>query len=438
MNSNIDNIYSFSEEELLCTLLIRENFKDTEISNSFYSMEEILSAILYKYLEKYEKCELTEEELINWLKKNSRYNLLTDLIKNEIKKLLFPQEINGKIVDTTDEFVYTNLEALLEIMKDELFYNIEFEKNYNPKKVKKLPSLNEQDFDIYIKSFLKIVDPSSEWQEIYEKALKNGNIIFTAKDDLETKKKIFEKFSLKQYGFKVEDFRWNCFFSYNEEPYIIIERNYDIGDFCSFIHEFSHFLQSINKNDNKIPPILREYTSTFYELVSIDFLKALGYENNVLDKLLHKRAHNTYEAGIDTIMIFNFMKKVLTTGKITAKEEIETASKVVKLNENLEKKEKEKIQMTNPYYFDATKYSEQNCDYAISCLLKDTDDFNRKYPYVLGSYLAHATLNKVKNADLSFEEIKYLMENLASIDTYDIFKLIGFDVKQLKLKKVNN
>ena len=157
MNSNIDNIYSFSEEELLCTLLIRENFKDTEISNSFYSMEEILSAILYKYLEKYEKCDLTEEELINWLKKNSRYNLLTDLIKNEIKKLLFPQEINGKIVDTTDEFVYTNLEALLEIMKDELFYNIEFEKNYNPKKVKKLPSLNEQDFDIYIKSFLKLL-----------------------------------------------------------------------------------------------------------------------------------------------------------------------------------------------------------------------------------------------------------------------------------------
>ena len=108
MATDLNNIYSFTGKELLCTLLLRENLSTEEIATTFFSKEEIVSAIYLKYLKKHPAQKVTEEELINWLKEKYRYNLLTDLIKTEINKLIAPQLKEDFLIDTTDDFILKN------------------------------------------------------------------------------------------------------------------------------------------------------------------------------------------------------------------------------------------------------------------------------------------------------------------------------------------
>ena len=127
---NIKDLSTFTENELLCALYVKEFLKEN-VSSEYFSYEEILSAINSKYLKKYGECNLSNEELTSWLKDNYRYSLLNDLIENEIIKIIcFSQ-------DERDTFVFDNLESIFQIITKEVRDNLLSEINYDYSKVNK-------------------------------------------------------------------------------------------------------------------------------------------------------------------------------------------------------------------------------------------------------------------------------------------------------------
>ena len=163
---NIKDLATFTEKELLCALYVKELLKEN-VSSDYFSYEEILSAITSKYLKKYGECHLTNEELTDWLKDNYRYPLLNDLIENEIIKIIcFSQ-------DERDTFVFDNLESIFQIITKEVRDNLLSEINYDYSKVNKETKLTDEEFRQLVTKFLKVIDPSLEWLNIYNEALEN-------------------------------------------------------------------------------------------------------------------------------------------------------------------------------------------------------------------------------------------------------------------------
>ena len=157
----------------------------------------------------------------------------------------------------------------------------------------------------------------------------------------------------------------------------------------------------------------------------------LGYDEIYIEKLRHKRNSNTYLAGILTLNIFNFMKKVLNNKTISKEKEINEAKRIVNLNEKLDKKTKDELRKTKPYYFDSVLYSEHICDETIIKLLENPNEISKKYPYIIGSFLANKTLASIKENKTTFEDIKFIVEHISKIEPSWIFKFLDIDIVKL-------
>lgn len=430
MATDLNNIYSFTGKELLCTLLLRENLSTEEIATTFFSKEEIVSAIYLKYLKNHPAQKVTEEELINWLKEKYRYDLLTDLIKTEINKLIAPQLKEDFLIDMTDDFILKNLKPLLNIICEEVANDISI-----PTNSKKLPPITDKEFNLMLKKFLKIVDPSLEWLTLYQEALKENRIIYLTKDDLARKENLYKQFNLEETGYRCSDLKWNFVFLFKNSPYLIIERENTIKDFWTFTHEFAHFIELQNNDFNEIPITLNEYNSTTYEQIGLSFLADLGYSKDVLNELKKLRNNNTFRAGVNIIQIFNFMKKFLVAGKITKQEEVEEAKKAVALNEKLDSQIKNQLKISYPWLFSALEYSAKVCDDSIFWLLSNPNLLSKSYPYILGNYLANLTIDCLNSEQLTFLDLKKITENISSVNPYDLFVKLGVDVQKLDMKK---
>lgn len=425
---NIKDLATFTEKELLCALYVKELLKEN-VSSEYFSYEEILSAITSKYLKKYGECHLTNEELTDWLKDNYRYPLLNDLIENEIIKIACFSN------DKKDAFVFDNLEALLEIIIKEVKDNLLSEINYDFSKVNKGKNLTEEEFNQLLTKFLRVIDPSFEWLNIYNEALENNQIHFVKADDLLEKKRLFKIFNLDEFARKIEDLTWNFTIASGNNLNIIVERNFNIKDFWAFIHEFIHFIE-YKKNASKAKSLsLEEFSATTYEKLALAFLGDEGYDTEEIEKMLHLRNYNTYRAGIDIIPIFSFMNKMLQSGQITKEEEIENAKKVINLNNKLDQDIKEKLKEKEPHYFSAVKYSNHICDETITSLIMNTGRVRKEYPYIIGNYLAKLMVEKINSNELTFKDMKKIVENISVIDPNNLFLLLGVNLKKSETPK---
>ena len=425
---NIKDLSTFTENELLCALYVKEFLKEN-VSSEYFSYEEILSAITSKYLKKYGECHLTNEELTDWLKDNYRYPLLNDLIENEIIKIIcFSQ-------DERDTFVFDNLESIFQIITKEVRDNLLSEINYDYSKVNKETKLTDEEFRQLVTKFLKVIDPSLEWLNIYNEALENKQIHFVKADDLLEKKRLFKTLRLEEAARKIEDLTWNFTIASKNNLNIIVERNFNIKDFWAFIHEFIHFIE-YKKNASKAKSLsLEEFSSITYEKLALDFLKDEGYAVEEIEKMLHLRKMNTYKTGIDIIPIFSFMNKMLINGQITKEQEMENAKRVVNLNNKLAKETKEKLKDKKPYYFSALDYSNHFCDDTIISLIMNGSIVEKEYPYIIGNYLAKLMVEKINSKELTFTDMKKIVENISIIDPNDLFLLLGVNLKKSETPK---
>ncbi len=428
--TNIKDLYSFNEKELLCTLYVKEFLKEN-VSSEYFSYEEIISAITLKYLKRYGECSLTDKELTDWLKDNYRYPLLNELIQNEIIRICYCK--GGK-----DNFILDNLESLLEIITLEVKENIFSEFNYDFSKINEGKRLTEEEFRKLVIKFLKMVDPSLEWLNICKNALKNGQIHFVKADDLIEKNRLLKVLGLNDR--RVEDLSWNFTLVSENSLDIVVERNFTIQDFWAFIHEFIHFIEELmiyEKNTSLQKSLsLEEFSTIIYEKLALDFLSHEGYDTEEIEKMVHLRNFNTYKTGIDIIPIFDFMKKMLLNGQITSEEEIKNAQAAVDLNNKLFTREmKEKLKEDGSYYFSALEYSDHFCDEAITSLITCTGMVQKEYPYVIGNYLARLMLEKLKTKELAYEDMKNIVENISVINPNDLFAVLGVNLKESKSPK---
>lgn len=116
------------------------------------------------------------KQLYEWLKKESRYPLLNDLIKSEIEVLLDPY-FALKLSDEPkeDQFINNNLLSLLEIIRMQVASSISIllqdKTTTEPSKITKTQR------EEIISQILLELDPSGNWLSIYGKAKEQGKII---------------------------------------------------------------------------------------------------------------------------------------------------------------------------------------------------------------------------------------------------------------------
>ncbi len=423
--ANINNLYSYDGQELLCTLLLREYFDNHKIKNSFFSSHEIYQAILTLYKstnQSHPLKNISYHDLNNWLKDQYRYPLLTDLIQSEINKLpyLEPNPQNSS-------FIIQKLPSFIDIIVPEITTSLNKVSSSNYSQQITIPNLTPAQYNNLLKKFLSQIDPSLDWFNFYQQALKNNQIIYVAKDDIATKKQLYNFFSFADYNLKFTDLRWNFTFFHHNKPYLIIEKNHTIQDLWTFIHEFTHFIQyytclSISKT-------LEEYSATTYELLCLDFLQKLGYDEQALQKISNYRHNNTYQTGLTILQIFNYMDTVLTKGKIAKEEEIANAQRVINFHkQNLAIEYQKELTQTSPWLNDATKYSNKICDDLIITLTINSTLVKENLPYIIGHFLANITITQLQNKKLTLSDLKHLTSK--SNDLNYIFHKLGIFSKE--------
>lgn len=348
--------------------------------------------------------------LYKYLREKERYNLLNSLILKIYKTMVEDNSFN-------DLFVLYNFELFNCIITKEVtsiipknnLVNIEFTK------------LSNLEINNIIEDFLTKIDPTLKWLDIYRNAKDNGTIIEIDKlsdSDREKYKKIFG--NLK-----------NGCVTYNNVPYVLLENSNTLKYIYSFVHEFSHYIIMSYRKSENISRFLGEFPSIFYERYFAYYINDKGFSKEEIDYLVKQRNKRTLNNYFDIVGVLRYIRILLDGKKITEEDEIINFDGDIN-SLSLEYLEMLKKNYTDIDITDSKTIVNKICDRTRWMLIKYPYAFNELYPYITGSYLADQTLKKVRSDESFLENMKYITENLSTIEPSNIFNELGLDVDKMK------
>lgn len=193
------------------------------------------------------------------------------------------------------------------------------------------------------------------------------------------------------------------------------------------IHEFSHYINFAYDNKNPLG-FKYEYSSIFYEKLTLDYFSEKGLKKDEIDYLNAMRNCDENKT-IDYIFpIINYMEKYLKEMEITEEIEIGYYKNII---ENYNERDREYFKNNMPLMLDAKVVFTLNCDKTINKLLLNFDDFYNLYPYITGTYLASIALSIAREDDRFLDEMKYITENISKLDASYIFNSLGLDIDRM-------
>ncbi len=348
-----------------------------------------------------------KEFLYNWAKSLCRYTLLNILLNNLYLFLKGENKFPQKNVVVKDEFFLNNSEEIINIMGEEIL-NILMNFNFDKENVV-YSSLPKEENDKYIKEFLNLF-ANEELLKIYEDIKKKGKIIYLNELDNEEKEQLLNKYH-------IENNDSNGCLCLDDDIIIILTRTNTIEDFPNFIHEFAHYVNMYYWG-HEIEPTLREFYSILFERLAIKFLTSKGYKSNELNNYLYFRNENNLQLATASMPIFHYLNLYIKNGEI--KEEDDINKRIESYNN---------LTFIKLESFDAAKEAHRACDYANQIMIANLTNILGVYYYIIGSYLSNKVLEN--NPDIINEIIKNMMSK-EDIDPYDIFKLVGINMDNIK------
>ena len=383
--------------------------EQVNIFNYPYSLDNIYNSIEKYYFEKENKKFKKKEEMEEYLKEKDRYNLLNYLITKLIYNLDYFYQ-DSFVIDYFPLFVdIINIEN----MKDQINASLsDIEFSY----------VCDEDIEKMIYELLTKFDKSSKWYQLYCEIKNRGRIICYDKLSQEEQLVLKKKFKIT----KSNDI--NCCTELENRIYIILDNSNTIKFVFNLIHEFSHYINFIYGNYKNPLGFKYEYSSIFYEKLTLDYFSEKGLKKDEIDYLNAMRNCDENKT-IDYIFpIINYMEKYLKEMEITEEIEIGYYKNII---ENYNERDREYFKNNMPLMLDAKVVSTLNCDKTINKLLLNFDDFYNLYPYITGTYLASIALSIAREDDRFLDEMKYITENISKLDASYIFNSLGLDIDRM-------
>ena len=295
-----------------------------------------------------------------------------------------------------------------------------------------LPTITIQEFDNLFNEFLIYINAPKSWKQAYDELKSSGRISFEKQvEDLDTSM---------------------CYRDENDILRILISTDGTIKCFCSFVHEFMHYIP-MQDSMTLAQFSISEFPSIFFEKISAQFLRDKGYKQDVVDRVVRDRNKNNTEIYTGIAALFNDISAYINGGAISRDKKIlfwknnfraiqETREKLAKLME--ENGEQVDISFLKPPKIDIPKEIDKECDSLIDGFIQNGLLVINGYQYLLDTYLAEEVLKK-SNDDTSIiprmVNVTYSLGNMNLKDVLTEFNIQGIidDTKEkgnVKSKKI--
>lgn len=343
------------------------------------------------------------DKILNWLQEESRFDVYNHLL-----------EI---IVDYLKQNDFVNLDDITNItnmMLKQSFTNAIDQRN---KEESKLPELSLQEFDHLFYKFLQRIDAPENWQGMYDDLKANNRIIF--KDETGNQNSS------------------SCYHDSDGTLKILVPTDGTIKYFCNFVHEFTHYVTM--QNEVKNPPFsVLEFPSIFFEKVSAQFLKEVGYNDDIVDHIINDRFQSNMKVYTNLSYLFNDINRFINVGPIERNKKIAFLEKQTKLIRDTQIKLLEIMassgQTVDPNLFKSPEINipnevDKECDYMINSFIQNGLLVIDGYQYLLDTYLADEILSKTNDDLTIIPKMIKVTNNLSNINISSI--LTEFDMPTL-------
>ena len=296
-----------------------------------------------------------------------------------------------------------------------------------------LPTITIQEFDNLFNEFLVYINAPKSWKQAYDELKASGRISFEKQvEDLDTSM---------------------CYRDDNDILRILVATDGTIKCFCSFVHEFMHYIP-MQDSMTLTQFSISEFPSIFFEKVSAQFLRDKGYKQDVVDKVVRDRNKNNIEIYMRISSLFNDISALIKGGPISRDKKVlfwennfraiqETREKLAKLMED--NGEQVDISFLEPPKIDIAKEIDKECDFLIDSFIQNGLLVINGYQYLLDTYLAEEVLKKSNDDTSIMPRMINVTDNLGNMNLKDIlaeFNIQGIidDTKEkcnIKSKKIN-
>lgn len=246
-----------------------------------------------------------------------------------------------------------------------------------------LPQVSYDELLQHIDNMLKIFDPSLKWSEEFQKAILNNRIIdkeALKREDID----FFESIAPNNFNMIL-----------NGEQTVILDRKGNLTDIPIAVHEVIHYLSNCIY-PRKAPFVaLNEFPSCFYEILSKDYLKSLGYSEQVINKSMEYR----YDTFRD---VYTIMYKYLLLLGLAVNKGVITYQDIKEYNAQ----EREDRRIDKMFLLTCIN----NMSYNELCYIGEI-------PYIYGYALAHKYYEEYKKDPGILVQMKELTDSLYQVDS---------------------
>lgn len=380
--------------------------------NPNVSDEMLYSIIAYIYFAKTS----TFDDFVNYLKDKKETDKILNWLQNETRFDAY----NYLLQTTTDYLVQydfdflENLSDITIMMLNQTFNNVITQES--EEKIE-LPTITMQEFYNLFDEFLEYINAPKSWKEMYDRLKSTGRISYEKQvDDLDTSM---------------------CYRDDNDVLRILVSTDGTIKCFCSFVHEFMHYIP-MQDSMTLTQFSISEFPSIFFEKISAQFLRDKGYKQDVVDKVVRDRNKNNIEIYTGIASLFNDISAFINGGTISKDKKVlfwennfriiqETREKLAKLME--ENGEQVDISFLEPPKIDIPKEIDKECDSLIDSFIQDGLLVINGYQYLLDTYLAEDVLKKSNDDTSIIPRMISVTDNLGNMNLKDI--LIEFNIQDI-------
>lgn len=377
--------------------------------------EMFYSLIAYKYYEangtfndfvEYLKKKDNLDTILNWLRTNTRfqaYNYLLETTINFLKENDF--DFLEQIGDITDRMLNQTLESI--------------KQKQNKEKIE-LPQVSMQEFDNLFYQFLQYINAPESWKIMYEELKSSSRLTFeNMVDGIDNSM---------------------CYKDDNDVLRVLVSTDGTIKSFCSFVHEFSHYVSM--QDDVKFSQFsIREFPSIFFENLSAKFLKSKGYSNNVIDRVINDRQENNVSIYMELSSLFTDVLRFVNHGPISKNDKVQfwenQFKSIIEVRKNIAKMcadAGQPITDIDPSFYempniDIESEIDKECDSLIDSFIKNGLSIINGYQYLLDTFLATEVLKKSSTDSTIIPKMIQTTNELSNMNLQSI--LTTFDLQNI-------
>ena len=382
------------------------------------SDEMLYSYIAYIYFAK----KGTFDDFVSYLKERKETDKILSWVQTEARfdtyNLLLEQTINSLKISGFD--FLENISGIVHIMLEQSTNNL-----LQQKEEIELPKMTTQELYNLFDDFLIYINAPKDWKNAYDELKSSNRISFEQANGIDISM---------------------CYSDENDILKIQIFTDGTIKCFCTFVHEFTHY---ISMQDKGYIPIeqhsISEFPSIFFEKKAAQFLVDKGYEQNIVDKVVRDRNRNNIEGYMGISSLFNDLYVFTKRGSISRDKKVafyENSSRLIQeTKENIAKVIAAEGISVDPSFLeppkiDIPKAIDKDCDFLIDSLIKNDSFLIDGYQYLLGTYLAEEVL-KSSNDDVSIiPRMINVTNNLCNMNLKDVLR--EFNIQGIANDSKNN